>query len=295
MYAQHVRTVASPIGRASWPRFASDEPARQGQAQEGGGRPELERRAAGAGARRAAAARLSRRPRGPHDQSSCDSGACGQRRVEQVALLARLRTTRRAYPPRSTHPSHTATTSPTSMTLFAWQDAACGRWQVRGSERDVRRVAQGRRLQAQPLRRAFACRDAHRLPAHVRLLPRSMVKCPGSQQPMRPPAAAGAHRLRRPETRALAACAPKEAAAALWCLPKVAHAAAFGLPGPGYNGRVPPVPAEARCRRDNHSAAVPKGHLTPLFERVLRDFPEFSPVALSTDPYVAQHGQSGGP
>ena len=87
----------------------------------------------------------------------------------------------------------------------------------------------------------------------------------------------------------------REAAAALWCLPKVAHAAAFGLPGPGYNGRVPPVPAEARCRRDNHSAAVPKGHLAPLFERVLRDFPEFSPVALSTDPYVAQHGQSGGP
>ena len=95
------------------------------------------------------------------------------------------------------------------MTLFAWQDAACGRWQVRGSERDVRRVAQGRRLQAQPLRRAFACRDAHRLPAHVRLLPRSMVKCPASQQPMQPPAAAGAHRLRRPERRALAAWAPK--------------------------------------------------------------------------------------
>ena len=61
---------------------------------------------------------------------------------------------------------------------------------------------------------------------------------------------------------------------------------------PGHSGRVPPVPPDARCRRDNHSAAVPKGHLTPLFERVLRDFPEFSPVALSTDPYVVQHGQS---
>ena len=57
---------------------------------------------------------------------------------------------------------------------------------------------------------------------------------------------------------------------------------------PGYSGRVPPVPAVARCRRDNHSAAVPKGQLTPLFERVLRDFPQFSPVALSTDPYVVQ-------
>ena len=43
---------------------------------------------------------------------------------------------------------------------------------------------------------------------------------------------------------------------------------------PGYSGRVPPVPAVARCRRDNHSAAVPKGQLTPLFERVLRDFPQ---------------------
>ena len=34
------------------------------------------------------------------------------------------------------------------------------------------------------------------------------------------------------------------------------------------------------------SAAVPAGHLTPLFERVLRDFPEYSPEALATDPYV---------
>ena len=57
---------------------------------------------------------------------------------------------------------------------------------------------------------------------------------------------------------------------------------------PGFSGRVPPVPPVARCRRDNHSAAVPKGQLTPLFERVLRDFPQFSPVALSTDPYVVQ-------
>ena len=55
---------------------------------------------------------------------------------------------------------------------------------------------------------------------------------------------------------------------------------------PGNRGRVPPVPREARCRRDNVSAAVPAGHLTPLFERVLRDFPEYSPEALATDPYV---------
>ena len=57
---------------------------------------------------------------------------------------------------------------------------------------------------------------------------------------------------------------------------------------PGHSGRVPPVPPDARCRRDNHSAAVPKGALSPLFERLLRDFPEFTPVALSTDPYVVE-------
>ena len=57
-------------------------------------------------------------------------------------------------------------------------------------------------------------------------------------------------------------------------------------PVPWLAAASPPVPAVARCQLDNHSAAVPKGQLTPLFERVLRDFPQFSPVALSTDPYV---------
>ena len=59
----------------------------------------------------------------------------------------------------------------------------------------------------------------------------------------------------------------------------------------GRNASLTQVP-EARCRRDNHSAAVPTGALTPLFERLLRDFAEFTPVALSTDPYVVEHGQS---
>ena len=57
---------------------------------------------------------------------------------------------------------------------------------------------------------------------------------------------------------------------------------------PGYSGRVPPVPAVARCRRDNHSAAVPDGALEHLFQRVMSDFPQYKPVALSTDPWVVQ-------
>ena len=107
-----------PTGREAATRSRDEQRlARQGQAEEGRGRPELERRAARAGPRRAAPARLAPRPRHPHDQSSRGGGARGQRRRVE-------------------------------------QDAARSRRQVRGPERDVRGVAQGRRLQAQPLRRA---------------------------------------------------------------------------------------------------------------------------------------------
>ena len=42
----------------------------------------------------------------------------------------------------------------------------------------------------------------------------------------------------------------------------------------------------ARCTRDNHTPAVRAGRLGPLFERVLSDFPQYAPRALSTDPWV---------
>lgn len=54
----------------------------------------------------------------------------------------------------------------------------------------------------------------------------------------------------------------------------------------GAIGRVPRVPREDRCRRDNHTAAVPAGQLNKLFERILREHPEYEPIALSTSPYV---------
>ena len=57
---------------------------------------------------------------------------------------------------------------------------------------------------------------------------------------------------------------------------------------PGVVGRVSRVPSEARCRRDNLTAAVPSGRLTPLFKRLLSDFPQYTPAALSTDPYIVQ-------
>jgi len=57
---------------------------------------------------------------------------------------------------------------------------------------------------------------------------------------------------------------------------------------PGVVGRVSRVPSEARCRRDNLTAAVPSGRLKPLFERLLSDFPQYTPAALSTDPYIVQ-------
>ena len=54
----------------------------------------------------------------------------------------------------------------------------------------------------------------------------------------------------------------------------------------GDAGRVPPVARTDACQRDNFSAAVPYGRLDLLFERVLRDFPEYSPRALSKEPWI---------
>ena len=54
----------------------------------------------------------------------------------------------------------------------------------------------------------------------------------------------------------------------------------------GVPPRNPQVARSDRCRRDNVTAAVPQGELTPLFERVLASYPEYSPEALSTSPYV---------
>ena len=51
-------------------------------------------------------------------------------------------------------------------------------------------------------------------------------------------------------------------------------------------GRNPPVARVDRCRRDNHSAAVPAGMLDSLFERIIAEHPEYEPRALSTSPYV---------
>ena len=55
---------------------------------------------------------------------------------------------------------------------------------------------------------------------------------------------------------------------------------------PGVDQRNPPVAREDRCSRDNQSAAVPAGALHGLFEHILDSFPEYSPTALSTSPYV---------
>jgi len=55
---------------------------------------------------------------------------------------------------------------------------------------------------------------------------------------------------------------------------------------PGVEGRNPTVARERRCQRDNTSAAISAGQLVPMFERILRDYPQYSPVALSTSPYV---------
>ena len=54
----------------------------------------------------------------------------------------------------------------------------------------------------------------------------------------------------------------------------------------GVPPRNPPVRREDRCSRANMSAAVPQYQLTPLFERIIAEFPQYEPEALSTSPYV---------
>jgi hypothetical protein len=61
----------------------------------------------------------------------------------------------------------------------------------------------------------------------------------------------------------------------------------------GVPGRLPPVARTDRCRRDNLSAAVPAHQLTPLFERILSDFPEYAaPIrdAGCLRAHAARHG-----
>ena len=47
---------------------------------------------------------------------------------------------------------------------------------------------------------------------------------------------------------------------------------------PGDPGRVPRVSRAEVCRRDNLTAAMPKGHLNAMFERLMKDFPQHRPV-----------------
>ena len=54
----------------------------------------------------------------------------------------------------------------------------------------------------------------------------------------------------------------------------------------GVPPRNPPVRREDRCSRANMSAAVPQYQLTPLFERIIAEYPQYEPEALSTSPYV---------
>jgi len=45
---------------------------------------------------------------------------------------------------------------------------------------------------------------------------------------------------------------------------------------PGVAPRNPPVARADRCQRDNLTAAVPARRLTPLFERILADYPQYA-------------------
>mmetsp|Transcript_22610 Transcript_22610/g.74978 ORF Transcript_22610/g.74978 Transcript_22610/m.74978 type:complete len:356 (+) Transcript_22610:99-1166(+) len=58
---------------------------------------------------------------------------------------------------------------------------------------------------------------------------------------------------------------------------------------PGDPGRRPNAPRNARCRRDNQTAAVPEGHLDELFQHSIDAFPEYSPLVLSRSPWVVQY------
>lgn len=54
----------------------------------------------------------------------------------------------------------------------------------------------------------------------------------------------------------------------------------------GVPPRNPPVARDDRCRRDNHSAAVPAGQLAPLFERIVANHPDLEPEFVSTSPPI---------
>ena len=46
------------------------------------------------------------------------------------------------------------------------------------------------------------------------------------------------------------------------------------------------APHEERCKRVNTTVNFASGELTSMFKRILREYPQYAPVALSTDPYV---------
>ena len=63
---------------------------------------------------------------------------------------------------------------------------------------------------------------------------------------------------------------------------------ACGLCAQRPGGRVPPVQRADVCRRDNHTPALRALELGKMFERIMADYPQYSPHALSTDPWCAE-------
>lgn len=49
---------------------------------------------------------------------------------------------------------------------------------------------------------------------------------------------------------------------------------------------MPCAQVASACIRPNETAAVSEGGISYMFERALREYPQYSPKALSTDPYV---------
>ena len=58
----------------------------------------------------------------------------------------------------------------------------------------------------------------------------------------------------------------------------------------GAAGRAPLVRPEAKCQRDNTTAAVPQYELNALFENIMTnpEYEKYTPAALSKDPWLLQ-------
>ena len=58
----------------------------------------------------------------------------------------------------------------------------------------------------------------------------------------------------------------------------------------GAAGRAPLVRPEAKCQRDNTTAAVPQYELNALFENIMAnpEYEKYTPAALSKDPWLIQ-------